>query len=467
MSKQNVLRKNKGYSLIVLVIAVIVIIILAGVAVTSLRTSRQRTEIQNFIFDLNAMEEKVQSYYVQNGSLPTANKETIDIENLPVDYPAVFKSQLSTYDNENYYYIDTARLGGVALREANRGIDPSNSGYIINEGSLKVYVTKGIEYQIEGNNTSDVYYTLTQNLVNGQELYTPQEEEIKIVGNPLTWTSEAKIRVVLPRQSLSESEWDTWKFKWSFGPKSVEEMRILPTKNDFDYGDNLVCKSNGIYSIYCKEPGTNGKEIVLNVNVTKIDNIPPTFVFQDGGNKITFVDDETGLRSIRYKTLTTYLNNVEDAKTIETENLGARTRNDYFLMNGSGDNLMIQLGSQIIEYATTRKSINNLIQQENTAWQIIQDEYDSAVADEYARQQYLIKRQQHNDIISSYNLQLLDLANKYPYIADINGTTNDSKLVVYAEDYAGNATTVGVNNTELITTKILCDSYNISLDPLN
>ena len=118
------LHRNKAYSLIVLVIAIIVIIILAGVAISSLRTSRQRTEMMNFIFDMNSMEEKVQSYYAQNGSLPTVDKKNVDIEELSNRITAnhqsglSFKSQLSEYDNENYYYIDVNRLRRNCFKRA-------------------------------------------------------------------------------------------------------------------------------------------------------------------------------------------------------------------------------------------------------------------------------------------------------------------------------------------------------------
>ncbi len=461
-------QKNKGYSLIVLVIAIIVMIILSGAAISSLRTSRQKTEIQNFIFDLNSMEEKVQSYYVLNGSLPTSSKEAIDIALLAtkLDYPDKFMSQLSLYDNDNYYYIDVARLGGVALRNPYRGMVENEHGYIVNEGSLKVYVEKGVPYTIDGSNEEEIYYTLTSNLVDGQEEYNMQDEEIKIAGNPLSWTNKAELRVVLPRQSLSQTEWDAWTFKWDFGPKSAEELRLLPEKNTFKYGDKLIVKSNGVYSIYCRAPGTNGKETVINVNVNKIDNIEPRYIFLDGGDRISFVDDETGLKAIKYITLAQYLKNVAEAEAIETDNLEARTRNDYFLMNGSGDNLMINLGAQIIEFANRKETINNQIKEENDEWAEIQEEYDNSASDPEVTAQHLQKLQAHNDIIASLNMQLLELANQYPYLADIYGTTNDSRLVVYAEDYSGNATTVGVTNTEVISTMVLANSYNISLAPL-
>ncbi len=463
-------QKNKGYSLIVLVIAIVVIVILSGVAISSLRTSRQKTAIQNFIFDMNSMEEKVKNYYVLNGSLPTSSKEAVNINEIAnsVDFPAVFKSQLSQYDNDNYYYIDLNRLGGIALKEPYRGLNDTEHGYIVNEGSLKVYVKKGVSYQIDGSSQPEIYYTLTSNLVNGQEIYISQDEEIKVAGNPLTWTNKAELRVILPRRSDAvASDWNAWVFKWDFGPKPVEELRGLPTKNTFKYGDKLIVKSNGVYSIYCKEPGVGGKETVLNVNITKIDNIEPKYAFLENGNRISITDNETGIKSIKYKTLAQYKQNVLDAEEIETDNLDARTRNDFFLMDGSGDDLRMQLGAQIIDYATRTKEINQKIQQENEAWQIIQDAHAAEVSDEESNNQYQKRRLEHNDTIALLNSQLLALVAQYPYIADINGTTDNSKLVLYAEDHAGNATTVGVNNLELITTKILADSYNISLAPLN
>jgi len=465
-------KSNRGYSLIVLVIAIVVIIILAAAAITSLTTSRQRTEMMNFIFDMNSMEEKVQSYYVQNGSLPTDTKQVINIEDLAARISNdtandgdgnAFKSQLSEYDNENYYYIDVNRLGGVALREPKRSINGVDSGYIVNEGSLKVYVEKGVKYKQEGISGDQLYYTLTYNLVNGQESFKSQEEEIKIAGNPQTWVAQGELRVILPRQSEGFGD---WKFKWDFGPKTAEELEELPARNSFNYGDKLIVKRNGVYSILAVSP--QNEKTVLNINVTRIDDIAPTYKFIESGDKITLIDNETGLKNIQYKNLTQYKANVATAHIIETDHLDARQRNDFFLMDGSGDNLLIQLGSQITEYANRKKVLNDLIIAENNGWADEEAAYDAVDLDNdpELQRQRAERLAQHNDAILSLNNQLELLDKEYPYIADIDGNSDDSRLVLYFEDYGGNGSVVGNENSEFISTRIAAKSYNISLAPL-
>lgn len=207
---------KKGYSMIVLVIAIVVILILSVVSISSLQNTRERTRMMNFIFDMNAMGDKVQNYYTEKGTLPTDTGKAIDmnlfIDNLGPDDGKQFKSQLSDYDNENYYYIDLTQIGGITLRDPDRV-------YIVNEGSLKVYVKNGIEYKSDADGVPVKYFTLTADLVNGQEQYIPQDEDIVIVGNPIAWVSDTKLRVVLPKRSLTVADWSEWKFRWDFGPK--------------------------------------------------------------------------------------------------------------------------------------------------------------------------------------------------------------------------------------------------------
>ena len=162
-------------------------------------------------------------------------------------------------------------------------------------------------------------------MVNGQESYSAQEEEIRIAGNPQTWVARGELRVVIPRQSLTQSNWDEWLFRWDFGPKTVNELADLPEKNEFKYGEKLIVKSNGIYSILALEPvatetnetirkdGKIFRPTVLNVNVTKIDNIAPSYNFEGSGDnkKLSIVDDETGLKLVSFKTLKHYNNNVK------------------------------------------------------------------------------------------------------------------------------------------------------------
>ena len=96
---------KKGYSMVVLVIAITVILILATSVISVLQASKEKTEITNFIFDLTTVEEEVKNFYTRTGTLPVKTLEKIDMTELNNTSQGIL-SQLNVYDNDNYYYID-------------------------------------------------------------------------------------------------------------------------------------------------------------------------------------------------------------------------------------------------------------------------------------------------------------------------------------------------------------------------
>lgn len=461
------MKKQKGYSMIVLVIAITVILILASSAVSMLQVSREKTAITNFIFDITTVQEEIQEFYTSTGTLPVKTYEKVDIQALNTNESKGLLSQLYVYDNDNYYDVDLSQLGTISVKDSERG-------YIVNEGSLKVYVKNGVEYKnFEFGDSGDIdrdktiYYTLTSNLVNGLEQYTSQDEEMLVIGNPITWTNEADLRLVLPQKSLEAvgaDSWKDWKFKWDFGPKTVEELATIPDSNsdkNFEYGDILKVKSNGIYSIYAKD--TKGKETVLNVNVTKIDDISPIYKFVTVGTEtqIQAIDNETGIKSIKYKTLKEYNDNKAEVEEDLTEDLEGRTNIDFYLLNGTGKDLIYDLAVEINTYKTEKNTIEKNIKDEH-------DRHSKWFAENDMK---LLTTEEINTEYTSYNNRITDLNNqltalyqKYPYLYDIYGKTEDSRLVIYIEDNAGNANVCG--ERDFISTVILANSYNISLEGL-
>ena len=487
-------KNNSGYSIIVLVIAIIVILILSAVTISALRTSRERTEIMNFIFDLSAIEDRVRNYYMENGTLPTSSRAALDIdtfaENIGKAYSDDpeeqlkeknnFLSQLSQYDNGNYYIIDLSQLKGLSLKESFRGYESfknannEDNGFVVNEGSLKVYVEKGVKYKIAGDSEGQIYHTLNSRLTNGQENYESQDEDIIITGNPQAWVKEAELRVVLPRQSLSQTDWDDWKFKWDFGPKTLDELKAIPDSDEnrnFKYSEKLIVKSNGVYSIYAYNP-ENGRETVRNVSVTKIDDINPTYEFLNGGERISILDKETGVKEIKFKTLAEYNANYSQAAS-EAISGGdahseARTKVDYYLMdNGKGTDVLYELDGLITIYLNEKSKIlaakeNEIAEYES--WQEDIREQNLTIGVEILQTEIDAKENAHNAYLEEYDRQLDELNKKYYYLYDVNGERPESRLVIYIEDYAGNAIIVG--DADQISTKVIADSFNIPLDRL-
>lgn len=464
------MKTKKGYSLIVLAVAITVILILVSSAVSVLQNSREKTKITNFIFDITTVEEMTQNFYTSTGTLPVKSYEEINMLDLNASTSKGILTQLHSYDNEKYYDVDLSKLGDIFLKDSERE-------YIVNEGSLKVYVKNGVEYtNFEENDSKMTYYTLTSNLVNGLEQYVMQGEEMIIIGNPVVWSENANLKLVLPRQSLEATGADSWKywtFKWDFGPKTEAEMEAISdsdTARNFEYGDILNVKSNGIYSIYVKDPA--GNVTLMNINVSKIDDISPTYKLleNNGVTNIQIMDNETGIKNIKYKTLKQYNENklAAEKEAIE-DDLKGRTSIDYYLVDGIGKDILYDLEAEISTYNREKNTIEKAKKEENDRYNRWLNDVDKSM---FTQEEMQNEANKHDTAISEFNEQLNLLDKKYPYIMCLDGIPkvndygytpeeSECRLVVYVEDYSGNGKIIGLN--EVLSTKLLANSFNISL----
>ena len=487
---KNLSNSKKGYSLIVLIIAIIVILLLAIVSIVSLRSSREKTIATNFIYDLRAVEEAVKNFYTTKGTLPTATNKVIDVyelasgENIPE-----LLDQLSNEDDEIYYDIDLSQLSGIALKDSSRR-------YFVNNGSQNVYVKVPLEYQKEGEKKPRRYFTLNSDLVNGKDLYTSVEEDIKIVGNPIHWASKADLRMILPKRSLQESDWNGWTFRFSIGPKTQEEMEgknakiihyeykpsyesgeRVDTSNilEFDYGEMIALRTNGTYTFYIKEPdeaGATGKVTLKNVNVTMIDDIKPKYEFSDGGSRFLAVDNETGIREVRYKTLANYESNIATITSGEgviDENIDARTPLDFFLLDGKGKEFIYDLKAEIDDYIEGKNNIKQEFDEAALNYERAIAIIDSSSDDDEGKARRKADENiNYENIRADIQNELNDLNEKYAYLngSGLDGDTSSSRLVICIIDNADNAIVVGETLDTKLSTRILAESYNISLDKL-
>lgn len=433
---------KRGYSLVVLVIAIAVILILSSVSITMLTTSRETISSSDFIYDITTIEEMLKQYYAEAGTLPVRS-------NVPITLPAEMNSQLDMLDNENYYELDLSKIGNVDIIDRNRG-------YIINEQTLRVYCVNPLVY--EGQN----YYTVTPALMGEENFYQEQAEEIHVAGNPLVWSANARMRVIIPRKALAakdegeptEEFWSQWTFLWDYGPKSIEQIKLSSSAKTFLYGDTLVAKTNGVYSIYVKDPNNN--ETVLNVVVTKVDDIKPKYSIID--DELSIVDDETGLKGIYYKTIGEYNENVNYAINIgETED---RDELDFYLMGEKGSNLITDMPLDVQEYNDRLRSVKQSRESETIR-------FNNLSAEQQALEDNIVE---HERIMNEIQAEEDSLKREYPYLVDtnaVNETVIDGtvvrpgKLVLYIEDYAGNAIVIGENDSEVISFEMVSKKYNL------
>lgn len=423
---------KKGYSLVVLVIAIAIILILSSVSITMLKISRDTIDSSDFIYDITTIEEMVKQYYANTGTLPVVSYNNVAI-------PTEMESQLDLLDNENYYEVDLGRIGNISIKDSERG-------YVVNEQTLRVYCTTPLDYK--GNQ----YYTVTPELMGKETDYQEQSEKIAVVGNPLAWSPNARMRVVIPRKALegkgdgvtTEEFWDSWTFKWDFGPKTADNIKTSDTARSFSYGDTLVVKTNGVYTIYVKD--SEEKETLINVVVTKVDDIKPTYTLADG--LIDIIDNETGIKNIFYKTKKQYDKNLEEAEKVESEEeLAGRDELDFYLLDGKGSSLMEDMPLDVANYNSRYQMIRQQRTEEQLSFSLLSAEQQAIALEEYEQK------------MAEFDNAEQVLKQDYPYLADKNAETEEGKLVLYVEDYAGNAIVIGED--EVLSFNMLTLRYDL------
>lgn len=137
--KKNILKNNRGISLITLIVTIIVLAILVSLSIRNMDTG---TDIRNYNYmcaDIELLETKVMTYYNEKGTLPVKGDPIADVK-------STLGAQASSRDNDIYYQIDVSQLYNITLNYGGGNISNRNI-YIINEQSHEIYYYKGTEYQ--------------------------------------------------------------------------------------------------------------------------------------------------------------------------------------------------------------------------------------------------------------------------------------------------------------------------------
>lgn len=380
--------KEKGYSLIVLIIAIIVILIITSGVISKINLSQEEKAINNFIYDMNTITEVARQYYSSTGTIPSLGK---------VNPPAEIGTQLNENDGETYHQVDLKKLKLTDIHEP-------NEEYIINEESLVVYRLKGISYK------GETYYTVTDELMGKLGKYERQDLEVAYAVSPTTWTRTANIKITIP--SEVDATISDWTFKWNVGPKDVAFFQ--DSGHSFSPSEAFAVSQNGVYSVYIKDD--QGKETIKNIIVNNVDDLAPKYQIEEDGT-ITLRDDETGIHEVRYKLKSEY-----------DKNQSGRTPLDAYLEGGKGDTIE-DLKNDIYVYYQTLEEYTSQLNTLEANYQALDDEQKLAQAETYTQ-----SKQELQDKIKQ-------LQNEYAYILDEN-----IEYVLYVEDYAMNGTVITEGN---------------------
>lgn len=140
------MKKNKGITLISLVITIIIMLIISGTIIVQGINNFKIQNMNKLYNDLELLNDKITIYYAKYGTIPVKGEFTGSQD---------FKTEKNPNDNEIYYVIDLDKLENLTLnnRIANEGDDV----YIINDETHTIYYPKGLE--IDG----IIYYCIDNN----------------------------------------------------------------------------------------------------------------------------------------------------------------------------------------------------------------------------------------------------------------------------------------------------------------
>lgn len=166
MKKQ---KKNKGVTLIIVVITIVIMGILLATVVYNAQNRNKMNKLDYMYTDLTILEGKYKVYYQQHNYIPVEELYTGD---------TAFKAQMNPNDNEKYYVVDLQKLNNVSLK--------TSGTFIINEKTLSVYYPSGIT--VDGT----TYYTLPSN--SNSQAVSLQTKSMQIKGiSDGSWNEEKQV----------------------------------------------------------------------------------------------------------------------------------------------------------------------------------------------------------------------------------------------------------------------------------
>lgn len=174
------LTSNKGVTLLTLTITIVIMLILSFTISINVSTYVERKKKTNLETDITKLQEEISHYYIENKSIPIANK-----------YTNTDMLKKSTNDNENYYVIDLSKMEDLSLNygkdyetiaDFTIEIDDLVDIYIINEQSHTIYYPKGIKYD------GKTYYSF--DTINTSKIEDISLTSIEITGETVTQKGE-------------------------------------------------------------------------------------------------------------------------------------------------------------------------------------------------------------------------------------------------------------------------------------
>lgn len=196
MKQTKDLKKNKGVTMISLIVTIALMLIIASITVYS---SYDRFEINSYrkmINDIEYLNEKIANYYLKYNSLPILRNSS----NEKVQYTYT----KPTFANGIYYIVDLEAMDGIALNYGKEGFEKpnkSNDVYVIDLNSHQVFYVKGVKVK------GEYRYTIV-NKNNIDDTIPPSKPQIKIISGTKNeeniYTTDVEIEIIPGKDSVTD-----------------------------------------------------------------------------------------------------------------------------------------------------------------------------------------------------------------------------------------------------------------------
>lgn len=148
------IKEENGITLITLVITVILMVIVTTILATNSYTSLQLSNLTKLQNDIEVLDSRIASYFIENGELPILTTTGHKLSKLEL---ASKIKGISANDGDYYYTIDISQLDNITLNYGDGYRAVTNDRYIINEKSHIIYYLEGVYYD------GDRYHTVGSN----------------------------------------------------------------------------------------------------------------------------------------------------------------------------------------------------------------------------------------------------------------------------------------------------------------
>lgn len=186
------IKNSKGISIITLSMAIIILILITSILIYNSNDGIEIKKLNNLYNDIESLNDKVSSYYLENGSLPIS----VEYNNSDVIANIEASGQQNPNDGSEYYILDLQSLEAVSLNYGTgyEDVDTSENAsdltniYIINKVSHTIYYAEGVN--VEG----ILYYTSQEDWQNIDLVVIPiyTAEQLSWIGDGQTHSIEEK-----------------------------------------------------------------------------------------------------------------------------------------------------------------------------------------------------------------------------------------------------------------------------------